>query len=93
MLGESTMGRERERGTNGVLVDRTGDQARDIGLVSEDVGERVGERRGSLDSGEMGLSDVVPVFSRECVSLEGKGKEREKETNESVNPKVALDWL
>lgn len=44
-----------------VLVDGAGDEAGDVGLGAEDLGERVGEGGGGLDRDEVPLSDVVPV--------------------------------
>lgn len=45
----------------GILVDRAGDEARDVGLGAEDLGERVGEGRGGLNRDKVPLADVVAV--------------------------------
>ena len=43
----------------GVLVDRARDQARDVRLGAEDLGERVGEGRRGLNRDKVPLADVV----------------------------------
>jgi len=43
----------------GVLVDRAGDEARDVGFCPEDLGEGVREGRRGLDGAEVDLADVV----------------------------------
>lgn len=48
-----------------VLVDRAGDEARDVRGRAENVREGVGERRGGLDGGEVDLADVVRVVEAE----------------------------
>lgn len=48
----------------GVLVDGAGDEAGDVGLGAEDLGERVGEGGGRLDGYEVPLADVVPASER-----------------------------
>lgn len=42
-----------------VLVDSTGDEARDIGACTEDMWEGVREGRGCLDRAEVNLADVI----------------------------------
>lgn len=56
--GREGRGEER-KGTNGILVDSTRDQAGNVCLVAEDLREGVGEGRSGLDGGEVRLSDVV----------------------------------
>jgi hypothetical protein len=43
-----------------ILVDRTGDQARDVGHGAENLRERVGEGWCCLDRCEVDLADVIP---------------------------------
>lgn len=60
-----------------VLVDRAGDEARDVGLGAEDLGERVGEGGGGLDRDKVPLADVVAADGKD-VEVSGwtcEGKE------------------
>lgn len=43
----------------GILIDRAGDQTGDVGAVTVDLGEGVGERGSGLDRDKVPLSDIV----------------------------------
>lgn len=47
-----------------VLIDRTGNEAGDVGGCSEDLGEGVGEGGRGLDGGEVDFAYIVAMFDR-----------------------------
>jgi len=47
-----------------ILIDGTGNKARDVMLGAEDLGERVGEGRCGLNGDKVILSNVVTMSSR-----------------------------
>ena len=79
-----------------ILVNCAWDQARDVGRIAKDVGERIREGRGGLDRRKVNLANVIaagcprPAFVQ---VLFDDPMRKNFGTHESVNPKVDFAWL
>jgi hypothetical protein len=84
-----------------ILVDRTWNQARDVGLCTENLREGVGKGRRGLDRAKVYLADVVTEQTKNILvkmrastkRRRRQGGGRERGTYESPKPNVALAWL